>query len=622
MAVLTCSRNKRYPGLASVMLLGGSIVMMLAVIGLAVNLTGFLDAVYMDLALTLPKFDYTVEDGAEQGNETFDAFVQMRYVSAGILGSALAYAGVIRVMEIDEMNLVQRGVSNAIISKSLMFVLFFLVFPAMWDTGAGIMEILAMWILNPAYSFDEEYPCPAEWYSNPDEILSKYNSSPYRTGPEINGSSGAYKPDFVCSPQHKIRYVFNQMLGQTEIEQARMRYHDQTDTFGMLTQDIQNFASSAFVNIFLGLTKALITINVLAMAFIIGIMADVLIGTIIAALPLFLFLTLIPRTAPVANRFIDALPALFLLPILSATVIVVGAGFVAQIGTECGLEYGCSPEEDASLLLYVWISSIGVVFLAVSLPVMLVPILGQVSSMATQVVTGATQAAGIVTGMAVSGGASGISQGISGVRASEGGLRSLAGLGTIAGSGVAGALHGTIGGHARITTGSFGGMDPARMAGPITGGIRSAYEHPGAVAERIAHRNDYKAQINEYFESGMGASENQKQRIRTLWARGLTEVEYDPKLGYRESRRIINNVLNPRPVNPQAARELYKARLEDEKILAKSPQARLLEADSEEKMKSLVFDLKKHPGIANMSDKKILEHTMILRAKTLSKMEK
>ena len=604
------------------MIIGGSVVMMLAVIGLAANMTGFLDAVYMDLALTLPKFDYRVEDGTEQGNETFDAFVQMRYVSAGILGAALAYAGTVRVMEIDEMNLVQRGVSNAIISKSLMFVLFFLAFPAMWDAGADVMEILAMWILNPLYSFDEDRPCPKEWYDNPDRIISEYNSSPYRTGPETDGSGGAHKPDFVCSPQHKVRYVFNQMLGQTEVERAKMRYHDQTDTFGMLTQDIQNFASAAFVNIFLGLTKALITINVLAMAFIIGIMADVLIGTIIAALPLFLFLTLIPRTASVANRFIDALPALFLLPILSAMVIVVGAGFVAQIGTECISEYECSSEEDASLLLYVWISSIGVVFLAVSLPVMLVPLLGQVSSMATQVVTSATQTAGIVAGMTVSGGASGISQGISGVRASEGGLRSLAGLGTIASSGAAGALHGALGGHARTATGSFGGMDPAKMAGSIAGGISSAYKHPGAVAELIAHRNDYKAQMNAYFESGMAAAENQKQRIKNLQVCGLTGQEHDSNLSYDETSRMIREILTDTSTDPKVARAFQEARTEDEKILAKSPKAQLLDADDETKMKNVISDMTSQIGSLNASDKKILKHAMSLRARASSEMDK
>ena len=141
-------------------MVGALIIFITAIIGFTINATGFLDAVYMDLTLTLPKFNYEIRDGQETGNETFVAFQQMRMIGAGILGGALVYAGIVRVLENESIGIVQRGISNQIISNSLIFIVFLLAFPPLWDLGAEVMEDLATWILNPVYSFDPERPCP------------------------------------------------------------------------------------------------------------------------------------------------------------------------------------------------------------------------------------------------------------------------------------------------------------------------------------------------------------------------------------------------------------------------------------------------------------------------------
>ena len=311
--------RSRQPALASVMVIGGLVVFMLAVIGLAINMTGFLDMVYMDLALSLPRFDYDIVDGAETGNDTFDAYVQMRYVSGGLLGVALIWAGLARALEGSGTGMISPGTSSRVISRSVVFVLILVVFPPIWDGGADIMEGAALWVLNPHYSFDGASPCPDDWTDS--EILHRHNGSPYRRGE----ASDVAEAEAVCMPQFKIRYVFDQMMGATEVYDTKQAYLSPEDPFGALTADIQNFSETVLVNTFLGLTKALVTINVLLMAFIIGIMADLLVGMIIAALPVFLMLTLIPKAEAVANRFLDALPALFLLPLLSAVVIRVHA---------------------------------------------------------------------------------------------------------------------------------------------------------------------------------------------------------------------------------------------------------------------------------------------------------
>ena len=134
----------------AIIMVSALIVFVTAIIGFTINATGFLDAVYMDLTLTLPKFGYEIRDGQETGNETFKAFQQLRMIGAGILGGALVYAGVVRVLENESIGIVQRGISNQIISNSLIFIVFLLAFPPLWDLGSDIMEDLATWILNPA----------------------------------------------------------------------------------------------------------------------------------------------------------------------------------------------------------------------------------------------------------------------------------------------------------------------------------------------------------------------------------------------------------------------------------------------------------------------------------------
>ena len=477
----------------AIIMVSALIVFVTAIIGFTINATGFLDAVYMDLTLTLPKFGYEIRDGQETGNETFKAFQQMRMIGAGILGGALVYAGVVRVLENESIGIVQRGISNQIISNSLIFIVFLLAFPPLWDLGSEVMEDLATWILNPVYSFDPERPCPDSWYEEEGRIIEEYNKSEYRTTGELRSSSdlpysGEPFPgmpsdmssagvmetaEFVCKPGFKVRYVFNQMMGATELDHINETYGTGGFDTNQLLHDLQTFASDRFVNLFLGLTKALVTINILISAFVIGIMADVLIGMIIAAMPVFLFLTLIPKAKKIADQFIEALPALFLLPVLSATVIVVGAGFLAGI-----VDDGSGNAENT--VLYKWIASIGIVFLAVSLPVMLVAMLGKVSSMATQSVTSGVQTSAMITGMAAAGGAQGLMQG----RAAGGGFGSLSKLGMLAGAGLAGMGHGLGSSMSGVAKGSgFGGTSMAGGMGDMGKGMEKEFGQKGAGGE-------------------------------------------------------------------------------------------------------------------------------------------
>lgn len=425
-------------------------MMAVAIIGVVVSFSGAIEGTYMSLSLGTPDFEYEVIDGQEVGNEMFGAYQQMRLVAMGIFGAVLIFAAVSKVLESTESNIVKPGTANSMISKSLLFLLIILVFPPFWDIGTDVMLDVSQWVLNPNYSFDPDNPCPADWTD--EDITRAYLASPYITtlakvgvvDPDReqvvsepgrrstqNQDRGVDNQELICEPKLKVSYVFGQMLRTTEDSVSdgptssecrellssgnvtaiansaacQPRLDNQlrgelmgpdtgvNDWLGGVSNSIQKGSESFFTNLFLGLTKALVAIQVLIMALLIGIMADMLTAMIAAALPVFLMLSLIPKVDEVANKMLQALPALLLLPLLSSIIIVVGAGTIVQAGAE---NTGSSGFDH----IHTWITSIGVVFFAITLPTLLVPLLGTVSQMATQVVSSAVQTSTMVTGMA------------------------------------------------------------------------------------------------------------------------------------------------------------------------------------------------------------------------------
>ena len=186
----------------------------------------------------------------------------------------------------------------------------------------------------------------------------------------------------------------------------------------------------------LGLIKALVSIQILILALMLGIMVDMLGSMIAAGLPVFLMLSLIPKVEDIANKMLDALPAILLLPVMSAIIIVVGAGSIVEAGDNSVSDEGMMGH------VYTWITAVGVVFFAITLPTIMIPLLGSVSQMATQVVSSAVSTGTMVGGQAVAGAASG---GMNAFRSgSTGGLRGLASaLPAIARGGALGMAHGT-----------------------------------------------------------------------------------------------------------------------------------------------------------------------------------
>ena len=521
------------PAFGSMIMIGGVIVMIFALVGVVISFGGIIESTYLDLVLVTPGFGYEVTDAGEGGNEMFDTYVQMRYIAVGAMVIAFIYAGIARVLESTETGIVRAGTSNKILSKGVLFLLVILVFPPFWDGTTLVIEDVSRWILNPLYSFDEQNPCPAEYYDSPSLAVSKYHDSPFipdrqKTDSNIVDLHG-HRYEEICKPDFKVRYVFGQMLRSTHVPDLKnstgLNIDSATNWMGDLEDSIQKGTEGVFTNIFLGLTKALVGLQIFIMALIIGIMTDMLTAMVVAGLPLFLMLSLIPKGDEIANKFIDAIPALMLIPLMSSVILVVGAGAILQTPqTGGGFDH-----------VHTWITAIGVVFFAITLPVLMVPLLKSATQMATQTVSSAVQSAAMVTGMAATGGVGGAmkNRGSGGLAMLKGGL-----------GGFGGGLlqsHGSVG----MVPGLGGGLNPAAVGH----GMQSAAQSGGGGGgPQFADKAQQHGAIDEMFTSDPTANQT-PGFVGQMGQSGITDgngnpMKYDHTKTKDENIEAVNESIN------------------------------------------------------------------------------
>lgn len=482
------------------MLIGGAVIALFAIIGLAISFSAVIDQTFMNLAFTTPDFDYRLGPNGEEGNATFDVYVIMRTIGAGLIAVVLIYGGLARVFESADMGLVNQGTSNRLFSKSVIFILVMFVFPPMWDGLSDVGDDMSLWIVNPLYTFDDDRPCPDAFYADMDGVWRReFVSSPYilfaerqiildntgggggGRGPPVLAEANVDMMERLCRPELRVNYVFGQMLRNTEVNQLRDEFGmptlNATDTIDTAWMDGQSYdimagATGAITNLMLGLTKALVAIQVLILTILFGVMTDMLTHMIIAALPVFLVLSVLPYCDRLFSRFIEAVPALLLIPMMSAIIISVGAAAIAEAPTSAAGSPYTDPEEweeraggpdspEAFDHVYTWITALGVVFFAITLPTMMVPWIGSSLHMAQGVVSSAVQSSSLIAGSA----ATGMVSGAANARAGGGGL------GSIIRGGLMGA--GTAGVHAAGSAGlPMSGLGPA--PGEVTKGLDSA----------------------------------------------------------------------------------------------------------------------------------------------------
>lgn len=390
------------------------VVLILVIIAVGGALIQVWEDTFLEAVLTIP--DFGIGPGLSgPGNHMLEVYHQIGLMAFSVLAASMAAGIAFRVAG-------RHGAARRLISRPLMLCLVIVAFPYVWDIADWAVEDVSLWILNPLYSFDPGSPCPAGWGGEvPDDVWDrnkKYIPQAER-GFVIDGLFA--DKTAVCRPELRVHYLLQQSLGETEFE------IDVEDPFVLVLKVVEDMGYSLFVNMFMMLAKAVTAINMSMVAFVTYAIVDVLIAVSVCSMPMFAVLSMIPRIRSTADRFLTAIPALLMLPVLTSLSLVAGSSVVAAIPSQI---------EDANVL-YTWIAAVGVMFFTVGLPVMLVPMVGALTTQASQMVSSSVMAATTAAGFGAMGAAGGAAGGGGKMGALKGGMKgSLAGLsGSSGGSG-------------------------------------------------------------------------------------------------------------------------------------------------------------------------------------------
>ena len=331
-------------GLESAIIIIGIIIAIIAIVNATLAWSDVLESSFVKLITDMPVFEYDVQNGEETGNENFQLYVLLRSISFYIFLVAMFVAGVSFMLE--HVNLVPPETAINIISKSVFYIIFFFIFPALWDLSATMVEESSLWILNPQ-------------------------------DPQ--------------NPIEKVEFIFSK-LGAIETPEVSF------DSIVAGIGDPVGVFEGFFLNVFLAAFKAIALIIFIFLVFIIGTIRMVFTAVLIIGLPVILTLSLIPWFYGITKKLLEALTGLLIAPIIAAIVIVAGSAYLGTIETSAELEQGAIQQ---------WFSALAVMALAVFIPVMLVPMLGSLVSTITTMTTGAVSSAAMLTGMAGAGGVRG-----------------------------------------------------------------------------------------------------------------------------------------------------------------------------------------------------------------------
>ena len=438
--------------------IGAYIAVQIAFSAVAYLLGGMVTDMYMAQLMDIPRFAYHVADGRELGNATWAVYEQLRWVSYIGLGVVVVVAAVVRFLDSGGMlpdegggmgGGVGRSRGDRMLLRCLAIAVFLAAFPLLWDVAAAAMETGAMYVANPYYSQDADWPCARVLYEDPEAWRKLYHDSPYiephakalnprppdlilpdgsYPSEESPASAAAYEQ--LCDPNLKFAYIMDKITGVPEYELP-----ENVDFVEWIGLAVSGGVTEIFMFTFFGVMRALVVVQAAMIALLSLVMTDLFTSMVIAAMPILLVLGLVPLAKPTTDKLLLSLPGLYMVPLVAAVVISVGAGAVADAGEAAMSAETIGPVSGA--VIYMWFVSLAVLFMAAGVPLMLVPLITTVMMQAQSVVSNAASTAAMVTGRAVVGGVKGAGGG-GGIRGGMIGVLGGTGSGVLAASGVGG----------------------------------------------------------------------------------------------------------------------------------------------------------------------------------------
>ncbi len=229
---------------------------------------------FLKVSTNMPTFNYN----NESGNENFNVYSSLRNISFVIYAIVIAFAGMSYMLE--HFNIMTPQTAFTIISKSILFIVLFFVFPPLWDATALSLEQLSAWILNP--------------------------SDPSNAG-------------------ENVKWIWER-LGNIVPPDISF------DKILQFLSNPQSAGETIFRDVFMAVFKSLVTALLTFMMYVIGIVRIVLTAVLIIGLPIILMLSLIPFLSRVTGTLINALIGLSFAPIFASVAIVAGKAYIMSAG--------------------------------------------------------------------------------------------------------------------------------------------------------------------------------------------------------------------------------------------------------------------------------------------------
>lgn len=334
------------------------VVIILVALAAIVNawVIGSADRSFFELMVKMPKFvdkpdatlaDYEAPSTPSEKPGMIETYHNLRLIAIFVMAGAFILGMILFLGE--EFGVQRKGQAIELVANTLIYSLFLMVFPVLWDGVATGVEYLNIYILNPS-------------------------------NPTPENAAARAKDLFIKLGGINTEFDMGKLLEGT----GRALVGDQSG----LTQFFHDILTSVF--------RAFLAALIFLMMFIIGTIRIVLTAAIIVGLPMVLAIKLVPWVRKPADRLLETLYGLVVATVISSIVVVAGAAYLDTLSKDGVVEN-----------FQAFVAAAAVIILAVFMPVMLSPMLGSVVSSITGMVTSSLMAGAVAGSSAVMGAARG-----------------------------------------------------------------------------------------------------------------------------------------------------------------------------------------------------------------------
>ena len=451
---------------------------------------------YLGIAFFVPKFHNA--DGSATSILGIYTLLQEHVFEYFFIGSFM----LILILLFTDTTKLTNGKAKGMIIKVFGIAIMVMLLPTVWDIAAVQVERSALWLINPLYQFDPKNPCGNE--EQRDRIFSYHATSEsggksseavskslapileenVKIARELGNYKGTAEEFHVCSPELRLNYLFHKAVFGLALDVVTTQ--DDVDFFTWLTNSIQGIGFAVFGSV----TRSVIVSFILLSATVVMVGKNIWLMTILSLFPMIAIISVFPHIGEFADKLMKMIPPLLMTGVITAGLLLAGSSAVysleiavkedtplygiegfnsdggkkpvketvkidninAQTGKRnSGIGQGAQTvnlgidtttgQFDDSLIF--WFAAIGTLALAGTIPVMMVPALGQFASQVSQAVQTGLISGAQASQQAISAGASAAGAAAKEAKGGgEGGTSALAGLGKMLGAGAMGAMAG------------------------------------------------------------------------------------------------------------------------------------------------------------------------------------